>query len=254
MTALVLLPGMDGTGLLLEDFVSSMGADADVDLIRYPGTEVLDYAGLEAMVRTRLPKDRPFVLLGESFSGPIAISIAAAPPANMRGLVLTCTFACMPTWREFRFLAALLPPIRWPILSLIRRRVLGRHDSPKFRTLLANASAQVSAAVRKSRLCSVLEVDVTDKLSRIGMPVLYLRASEDRVIARAASETIAQHIPHMRIEEFTAPHALLQTMPGQTALVIKQFMAECAGSNKDMRTDGGNHGKAKQHGRRKSAP
>jgi pimeloyl-ACP methyl ester carboxylesterase len=246
MTALVLLPGMDGTGLLLEDFISSMGAGADVVLVRYPTTEVLGYPELESRVRASLPRDRPFVLLGESFSGPIAISIAAAPPANMRGLVLTCTFACMPTWRGFRTLASFLPPIGLPIVRLVRRRILGRHDSAKFRDLLEKVSAQIAPAVRKARLCAVLEIDVTEKLSRITMPVLYLRANEDQVIARAASETIARYIPTMRLEEFNAPHALLQTMPDETAIVIKQFMADCDGASKTVRSDGGTHAKTKQ--------
>jgi len=227
MTALIVLPGMDGTGLLLEDFTSSMGTGADVILVRYPPAEVLGYPELEAMVRQQLPRDRPFVLLGESFSGPIAISIAASPPPNMRGLILTCTFACMPTWRGFRYFAALLPPVRLPILSLVRRHVFGRHETPTLRTLLERASAQVSPAVRKSRLCSVLEIDVTDKLPRIVMPVLYLRASEDRVIACTASERLLQHIPHMRVEEFPAPHALLQIVPQEAALMVKRFIAEC---------------------------
>ncbi|HKQ30265.1 MAG TPA: alpha/beta fold hydrolase [Burkholderiales bacterium] len=227
MTALVLLPGMDGTGLLLEDFVASMGANADVVLMRYPCDEPLGYPELETNVRARLPQDRPFVLLGESFSGPIAISIAATPPANMRGLILTCTFARIPTWRGFRALARFLPPINMPIVRLVRRRLLGPKDSPKFRTLLDRASAQLAPAARKARLCAVLDVDVTDRLSRIAMPVLYLRASQDLVIPRAASESLLQHLPHMRIEEFPAPHALLQTMPDEAGRVIERFMADC---------------------------
>jgi pimeloyl-ACP methyl ester carboxylesterase len=254
MTALVLLPGMDGTGLLLEDFVASMGAGADVVLVRYPTTEVLGYPELEARVRASLPRDRPFVLLGESFSGPIAISIAAAPPANMRGLVLTCTFACMPTWRGFRKVAAFLPPIGLPIVRLVRRRILGRHDSPKFRDLLEKVSSQIAPAVRKARLCSVLEIDVTEKLPRITMPVLYLRANEDQVIARAASETIARYIPTMQVREFDAPHALLQTMSDEAAVVIKRFIADCDAGNKIARADGGTHAKTRQDRNDKSAP
>ena len=96
MTAtLVLLPGMDGTGALFDGFVASMPAGIDVAVIRYPGHESGDYPTLEDLVRDQLPK-LPFVLLAESFWGPIGLSIAADPPAMLRGLILCCTFAKSP--------------------------------------------------------------------------------------------------------------------------------------------------------------
>ena len=72
---LVLLPGMDGTGDLFAAFLSAPGCDLDVKVVSYPTDVALGYADLEAFARAALPTDRPFVILGESFSGPIAISI-----------------------------------------------------------------------------------------------------------------------------------------------------------------------------------
>ena len=73
MTALVLLPGMDGTGDLFAPLLSALPPALRTIVVRYPCDRPLGYAG-----RTRGPKDQPFVLLGESFSGPIAAAIAAA--------------------------------------------------------------------------------------------------------------------------------------------------------------------------------
>ena len=44
-------------------------------MVTYPNDRPMDYADHEAVARTSLPIDRPFVLLGESYSGPIAISM-----------------------------------------------------------------------------------------------------------------------------------------------------------------------------------
>jgi pimeloyl-ACP methyl ester carboxylesterase len=44
-----------------------------------------DYATCEAIARAALPTDRSYVLLGESFPGPIAVSIAATAPPGLRG-------------------------------------------------------------------------------------------------------------------------------------------------------------------------
>ena len=111
MTVLVLLPGMDGTGELFAPFEAKLR----VPLVRiaYPATESMDYLQLVEYVRQRLPVGQRFVLLGESFSGPVAIGVAAQRPPLLAGLVLCCTFARTPhLWtRHLHKLAGLLP---WP--------------------------------------------------------------------------------------------------------------------------------------------
>ena len=84
---------MDGTGELFEPLAQAMERRDAIDVVRYPGTEPLGYDELERLVRAQLPAGQPFVLLGESFSGPLAISIAASPPPGLRGLILCCSFA-----------------------------------------------------------------------------------------------------------------------------------------------------------------
>jgi pimeloyl-ACP methyl ester carboxylesterase len=88
---LVLLPGMDGTGLMFGPFLAVLeGLEAQV--LRYP-PELTAYADCVAYARARLPLGRPYLLLGESFSGPVAIALAAEQPEGLAGLVLCCTFA-----------------------------------------------------------------------------------------------------------------------------------------------------------------
>src|SRR5687768_1455482 len=127
---LVLLPGMDGTGLLFADFVAALGAQVETQVLRYPPDEILGYAELEARVRAALPTDRPLVLLGESFSGPIAISIAATPPPNLRGLILCCTFARFPLPASIKALAKLLPTPHHTSSRWVSRYLFGQHQSP----------------------------------------------------------------------------------------------------------------------------
>jgi pimeloyl-[acyl-carrier protein] methyl ester esterase len=74
---LVLLPGLDGTGKLFAAFVRALGAGVESRVVGYSPDEPLGYEELELKVRAQLPLDRSYVLLGESFSGPIAMRIAA---------------------------------------------------------------------------------------------------------------------------------------------------------------------------------
>jgi pimeloyl-ACP methyl ester carboxylesterase len=73
-----------------------MEREFDTLIITYPPNIPLSYTALESLVRESLPTDRPFVLLGESFSGPIAISLSARQLPQQVGLVLCSTFARNP--------------------------------------------------------------------------------------------------------------------------------------------------------------
>ncbi|MGH3626194.1 MAG: hypothetical protein ACRDRL_01935, partial [Sciscionella sp.] len=70
---------MDGTGDLFAPLIDALGDNIPCSVVRYPD-ESLDYAGHEAIARAALPANGPYVILGESFSGPIAVSIAASEP------------------------------------------------------------------------------------------------------------------------------------------------------------------------------
>jgi len=76
MVTLVLLPGMDGTGELFSKFIETLAPGTESIVVRYPTTGALGYAELERIARSKLPTDRPFVILAESFSGPIGILLA----------------------------------------------------------------------------------------------------------------------------------------------------------------------------------
>ena len=80
MTALVLLPGMDGTGDLFAPLLSALPPALRTIVVRYPCDRPLAMPNWRR-TRARAPQDQPFVLLGESFSGPIAAAIAARRPA-----------------------------------------------------------------------------------------------------------------------------------------------------------------------------
>ncbi|WP_256667387.1 alpha/beta fold hydrolase [Pseudomonas sp. ANT_J28] len=78
-------------------FASIMEREFDTLVITYPSNTPLTYTALELLVLESLPTDRPFVLLGESFSGPIAISLSARQLPRQAGLVLCSTFGSVPT-------------------------------------------------------------------------------------------------------------------------------------------------------------
>lgn len=223
---LVLLPGMDGTASLFEPFIAALGNEFPVVRVAYPNVGVLGYFELEAVARAALPAG-PYVLLGESFSGPIAISLAASAPDQLKGLVLCCTFARnpRPLFSGLRPLVGFLPMAFAPV-SVLGRLLLGRFSTHALRSALAQAMAQVSGSALRARLQAVLRSDVSAKLSAVRVPVLYLRASQDLVVPASASRLAVELNPRIKVVELEAPHFLLQAAPSESAKVVAAFVRD----------------------------
>ena len=187
---LVLLPGLDGTGKLF----------AELD-------------------------NRAFVLLGESFSGPLAIRIAARNLKGLVGLILCVTFAKSPYpslgWA--RSLAAYLPVKRFP--RWLRAPLMWGSMSPSAATSqVERAMSGVAAAVVRKRIAELLAVDETAALRQIGVPTLVLRAVGDRVVSKRATQVILNNSPKAKIVEIDGPHLLLQTRAVECAAVVVSFL------------------------------
>ena len=71
---LVLLPGLDGTGLLFEPLLAALPSSIRTQVVAYPPDQSLSLAEYAALVRKLLPKG-DVVLLAESFSGLVALSL-----------------------------------------------------------------------------------------------------------------------------------------------------------------------------------
>ena len=224
---LVLLPGLDGTGKLFANFLEALDLSLSAHVVPYPPDVPLGYDELESLVRAALPTRQPFVLLGESFSGPLAIRIAARPPRGLVGLVLCVTFASNPfhklAWA--RRLAAFLPLKSLP--RWMRAPLMWGSASPSTAPRQSErAMAGVATAVIRRRIAELLAVDETAALAQISLPTLVLCAAQDRVVSKAATMRIMRGIPHARRVDIDGPHLLLQTCPQECAAAVLSFIRE----------------------------
>lgn len=229
MLTIVLLPGLDGTGTLFENFAIALGSDYRVKIVRYPASEPLGYPELENVARSSLPEAGSFVILGESFSGPIAVALAnsCSSHGQCKGLIMCCSFVRNP----YPFTSFLKPfinilPISSTSTGLLRKVLLGKFNSETLRSKLAQAIAQVSPSVIRARLRAVIEIDVSTKLAALNIPVLYLRASHDRVVPGSASKIISKLKPDVSIVQLEAPHFLLQAVPDEASQVVIDFIRQ----------------------------
>jgi pimeloyl-ACP methyl ester carboxylesterase len=224
---LVLLPGLDGTGAMFEPFLRA-APDFEARVVRYPEA-LVSYAACIHHARTLLPQDRPYLLLGESFSGPVALALAAERPEGLQAVVLCGTFARNPrpglAWAAP--LLRLLPPMRLPV-GAVRFLLLGRWATAPLMDLVRRVLPAVPKATLRDRLLAVVAVDQTPLLARIEVPTLALVAAHDRLVPLAAVRHLKAHLPGLDATRLQGPHWLLQTRPEAAAQAIRDFLGRIA--------------------------
>jgi pimeloyl-[acyl-carrier protein] methyl ester esterase len=218
---LVLLPGLDGTGTLFARVRPLLAEWHETVVVAYPPRPATR-GELLATIAEALPAAGDYVLVAESFSGPLAVQHAAVRPARLRALVLVATFAHAPVPRVFRLLAGAvrLPPPR----AGIRWLLVGRDAGHELVADVQAAVRSVPAAVRVERLRQVFDVDVRPLLADVVVPVLLLTGQGDRLVPARAAAAFARAWPRLEQHAIDGPHLLLQARPRQAAAAILRFV------------------------------
>lgn len=223
----VLLPGLHGTEQLFGPMVDAAPPGAAVQIITYPMDPAMRFEDYVGHVRARLPGDRPYVIVAESFAGPIAITLAAEPPPGLRGLVLCNTFTRRPGSHAF----LLLPLTAICSLSLPQwmcRRYLSGSD--RLRVPVKAADRRTPPDVYAARLRIALKLDVTTTFHRVTLPMLCLLGRRDRLINQRPMQRLAEAHPHATYQWLDAPHMILQAQPKACWDAITAFAATTMGS------------------------
>jgi pimeloyl-ACP methyl ester carboxylesterase len=234
---LVLLPGLDGTGELFAPLLDSLDENVTTTVVRY-GAELTFDEYVESAGKA-LPEQ--CVLIAESFSGPVAVAVAARHPGKIRGLVLCATFAASPfrtLLRGARFVPSRLfrPNL---LLPTIVDYFCFSGASVSLRPSPVSVVSTVPPAIMRARLACLAATDVRPLLPRIATPVLYLRASNDRIVSSRLSRELTSQLPNVKVTDIDGPHLLLQTRPRECAAAIATFIRATADQATRPVTGGG---------------
>jgi pimeloyl-[acyl-carrier protein] methyl ester esterase len=204
----ILLPGLDGSAKLFAPFVAEAPAAFPVRTLPLPNDRPRTYRALATWAINQLPPE-PFALIAESFSGPLALLIAAQCP-QVTAIVLCASFVDAPLPRVLSHLPQFLMK-RLPPTTLVSWFLTGgdRSLAEKVRTSVSEVDGEIIA----HRIDSALQVDVTDELKRLSRPLFFIRAQQDGIIPRSASRRARELKPSANYIEIEAPHLLLQTRP-----------------------------------------
>lgn len=224
---MVLLPGLHGTAGLFRDFLELSPAGLQTRVVAFPGDTLLSYDELEELVWSQSRDSERWVLLGESFAGPLALRIAARRPQGLTALVLVASFAQPPGPRWARHLPwECLFRFGDPMCRLVGV-LAGRTRGGKIITQIRHELKHVTPAVLALRLREVLSVDAAHALKACDVPVLYLRGTADHIVVRRRSlRKILKLRPDVVCEEVRAGHLVLQVAPEESWAAIVRFLRQ----------------------------
>jgi pimeloyl-[acyl-carrier protein] methyl ester esterase len=236
---LVLLPGLDGSGALFAGLQRAAPRELSLSVLRYPDEGRQDYPALQAQLAPELAARRgPYVLVAESFGGPLALRIGAGHPPGLTAIVLVNSFVAAPFESRAvgiasRTLSAIGSPLLArlgpPLSALIRRFMVG-DDAPdalvqEVQAVLRALPAHTLAA----RLRTVIAANETQAYLHTQLPIFYLRGTEDRLVGDHAIETLIRLRPGLQLHRLPGPHLLLQRHPEETLALLQACLDERAG-------------------------
>ena len=220
---ILILPGLDGTAALLSEVAELLDSRHEVTAVRYP-TDLHRYQDIETRVEASLPADE-YIIVAESFSGPLAAMIASKNPSGLRGVVFVATFAKTPMKVPIllTYLVDIAPTQSRLFAQLAQPFLMGRWATPEFSTRFQQAMCAVPTSTIAGRLREILKVDVVKQLKDIAVPTIYLAAINDRLISLQMASDF-DHPAHTTFE-IEGPHFLLQANATESAKHILDFAA-----------------------------
>jgi pimeloyl-ACP methyl ester carboxylesterase len=201
--AVVLVPGMNGTGELFYRQVPRLQRSYRVATYALrDDAESLDLlaADLAQVIDTVAPVERRAIVVGESFGGAVALTFALAYPDRIAALVVLNSFPHFTPQIRLRLAIAGLMVLPWGAMPLVRRLTASRlHSAHTHRAEVKQFIELTTHASRDgylNRLKLLRRFDVRDRLHDIRQPTLLLASEHDHLVpAVAEARYMAARVP-----------------------------------------------------------
>lgn len=220
----MLMPGMDGTGLLFGEIRRLLPARNSV--VEYPPNPDASLNDLISIAESHLPSEHKIILFAESFSGPIAVHLACRNQQRIKALILCSTFLRDPRPLARRVLSLLVRSRFLPVAPpgwIIRRYLLGSDASDELVRHTRSVLAQMPRGVLLRKLDLLARANCATALKGVSIPVLSLFGSEDRLLGRGYIRRVdwGQEVVKAVLR---GPHLLAQTSPEEVLECCNAFL------------------------------
>lgn len=221
----ILMPGLNGTDGLFQDFIKQSPEHFEPVALSYPTNEALTYEELTEWVCKKLSgESAPVVLVGESFSGPLSLFVANKIPENIIAVVLVASFISSPR-------PAFLKALPWSLgfaltkpLYALRTVLSGSSKATYIIKAISAEMQKVQPKVLAHRVRQTLSVNAANALAACKLPILYMQAASDIVVPKSALRKILSITSSVKVAVFPTQHFLLQSAPNEAWLAISEFV------------------------------
>jgi pimeloyl-ACP methyl ester carboxylesterase len=215
----VLLPGLHGSRALFSSFVALAPAWASCRPLALPTVGGQSFDGI---AESLLPELRPlegFVLLGESFSGPIAARLAARLGQKVALLVLCNPVVEMSVRVPEGFLASIAASSLMP--AWCASMALSGRDTSIARAALDEVRA-LPKGILAQRLSAVYSATEDALASHLAPPLLTILGASDNLVSVSRSRAFFSRVAQSTVVEIEGPHLIVQARPAEVWAAISE--------------------------------
>lgn len=202
-SAVVLVPGMNGSGELFYRQIPSLRQSYRVATYSLrddaPTLNVLA-DDLARVIEEVAPAERRAIVVGESFGGAVALTLALTHPERVSALIILNSFPHFRSQFRLQLAIAGLKVLPWGALGLMRQLTAFRlHSRGTHRAEVKRFIELTARATRRgyhNRLKLLRDYDVRSRLGEVGHPTLFLAAEVDHLVpAVAEARYMADRVP-----------------------------------------------------------
>jgi len=110
-----------------------------------------------------------------------------------------------------------------PPAGIVRRYLAGKDAPKELVGRFRDAFGSVDHRTLLRRAEAVFSVDVREAFRKVQVPVLYLRATKDRIVDERSVREILAIRNDVKVVPIEAAHFVLQTRPRESAAAIEEF-------------------------------
>lgn len=221
---IILLPGLDGTGLLFNGLLKALPNDLEVDVICLNDLSARTYHEQAIELAARYV-GTDLVLVAESYSGRLAYEWCGVSNAAVRAVVFLASFVSAPSL--ISRLAGYLP------VSLLKPHRLSRYLVNRVGFAGAGAPEHIDPVFEsirltdqhtlKQRLKNISQLHTPSKLYNI--PSVYIRPSHDYLVANKAVAAVTSVFNNLEVVRVSGGHFIAQSRPYLCSNIIQKMAA-----------------------------
>lgn len=226
----ILLPGLDGTGILAKPFAKQFTQSESLDVIVYP-TTINDNTleNLAQNIEEKLKRETNCILIGESFGGLVLLEILKRKKLKLKAVIFLVAFAEPPKPKLLKLIQTLpIDNFPWSLVPrlFIKHLAIGSDATDEQISLVQLTTASVDPKLLAHRL----RVIASDPMSRLdnhwSIPCLYIQGNDDKIVPEHCVNWFKKHFSSFTLSIIEGGHFLLHTRIAQCIKCINNFKKE----------------------------